>query len=255
MGRRVRRAGEFCWINMLTGRPEDARVFYAELLGWSYREMPGMGHLILVGGSDVGGLFDVNGPNTPRDTVPEIGGMVKVDNVDQTCARLEQLGGKTKTAFDIGDRLRMAVCFDADGAQFDLWESGTQQGTDVDSSLHGAPSWFEVVTHDLAKTGRFYSDLFGWSAESQGVDYISFTQGADYVAGALQITPDVGPMKPHWGVYFTVDDADEAARKAKGLGATLFSEVRDIPGIGRFCGITSPQGVPFYAIKYEPRQS
>jgi hypothetical protein len=26
---------------------------------------------------------------------------------------------------------------------------------------------------------------------------------------------------------------------------------RDIPGVGRFCGIVSPQGVVFYAIKYQ----
>jgi predicted enzyme related to lactoylglutathione lyase len=52
-----------------------------------------------------------------------------------------------------------------------------------------------------------------------------------------------------------VDDADEAARKATGLGGKLFVPPMDIPGIGRFCGIESPQGVKFYAIWYLPRQA
>ena len=50
--------------------------------------------------------------------------------------------------------------------------------------------------------------------------------------------------------YFTVNNADETARDAVDLGAGLCVALRDIPGIGRFCGITSPQGVTFYVIKY-----
>jgi predicted enzyme related to lactoylglutathione lyase len=51
-----------------------------------------------------------------------------------------------------------------------------------------------------------------------------------------------------------VKDADEAARVAKELGATLFVPPMDIPGIGRFSGILSPQGVRFFVIQYLPRQ-
>ena len=40
------------------------------------------------------------------------------------------------------------------------------------------------------------------------------------------------------------------AREAVALGATLCVPVMDIPDVGRFCGITSPQGVTFYVIKY-----
>lgn len=66
----------------------------------------------------------------------------------------------------------------------------------------------------------------------------------------MRITPEMGVMRPHWGTYFAVDDADQAARGAVELGATLHVPARDIPDVGRFCGITSPQGVPFYVITY-----
>jgi predicted enzyme related to lactoylglutathione lyase len=50
-------------------------------------------------------------------------------------------------------------------------------GTEVDTSLHGAPTWFETLTTDTDRAGKFYSDLFGWSTQVQrmpGFDYTSF---------------------------------------------------------------------------------
>ena len=61
----TRKTGEFCWINMLTPQPEQAREFFGQILGWSYFEMPGLGHGVKVAGRDIGGLFDLEGPNTP----------------------------------------------------------------------------------------------------------------------------------------------------------------------------------------------
>jgi predicted enzyme related to lactoylglutathione lyase len=59
----LRKAGEFCWINLLTPRPAAAMEFFAAVLGWTYFETPGIGHGIRVGGRDIGGLFDLHGPN------------------------------------------------------------------------------------------------------------------------------------------------------------------------------------------------
>ena len=66
----------------------------------------------------------------------------------------------------------------------------------------------------------------------------------------MAITPQMGTHRPHWRTYFTVKDADETAREAVDLGARLCVALGDIPGIGRFCGITSPQGVTFCIITY-----
>ena len=83
-----------------------------------------------------------------------------------------------------------------------------------------------------------------------GFDYTTFKLGDAPVAGMMPITPEMGKMRPHWATYFTVDDADETASEAVKLGATLCMPLKDIPGVGRFCGITSPQGVTFYVITY-----
>ena len=126
-------------------------------------------------------------------------------------------------------------------------------GTDVDTPSTCAPCWFETLTNDVDRATEFYTGLFDWTPEVMpmpGYDYTTFKLGDVYVAGLMQITPEMGTMRSHWGTYFTVKDVDETAREAVGLGARLCVPVRDIPGVGRFCGITSPQGVTFYAIKY-----
>jgi len=245
----TRKMGEFCWINMLTPQPKEARTFFGKLLGWTYVKMPGIGHAVQVGGRNIGGLFDLASPNTPKGMRPVIGVMVKVASADAVCEQVTALGGRAKPAFDIGDQGRMAVCFDPNGAEFDVWEPKRMLGTDVDSTHHGAPSWFETLTTDVDRATKFYSDLFGWTPVPDP-KYTTFTLGNEPVAGLMQITPEMGKLQPHWGTYFTVKDADESAREAVKLGTQLCVPLRDIPGLGRFCGITSPQGVRFYLIEW-----
>jgi predicted enzyme related to lactoylglutathione lyase len=253
MAKGNRKPGEFCWINMLTPQPEAAREFFGKLLRWEYDEMPGMGHLVKVGGHRVGGLFDLASPQVPPGTPPHLGVMVKVESADAIAERSVALGGKAKAGFDIADRGRMAECFDPNGAEFDLWEPKKNQGTDVDATLHGAPSWFETITSDTALAAKFYCHLFGWTAEENvrpEFTYTSFKLDGEYVAGMMPILPRMGEIPSHWGVYFTVEDVDETEWLAGELGAKVFIPAQDIPGVGRFCGIFSPQGVMFYAIRY-----
>lgn len=249
----TREPGEVCWINMLTPQPEQARAFFGKLLGWTYAEIPGMGHIVQVGGRGIGGLFDLAGPNTPPGT-PLIGVMMKVESADATCAKVASLGGTAKPPFDIMNNLRMAVCTDPNGAPFDLWEPKQQHGTDVDDRLHGAPSWFETLTTDVDRAAAFYSGVFGWTPEAMpipGMSYTTFRLGSEYVAGMMKITPEMGAMRPHWATTFTVNDADAAAREAVAMGARLIVPLHDIPGVGRFCALTSPQGVTFYVVQYK----
>jgi uncharacterized protein len=253
MPKGLRKPGEFCWINILTPKPEKACAFFGELLGWTFTEMPGMGHFIKVAGHDIGGLYDLNGPQTPPGLRPVVGVMVKVESADAAAEKVKSLGGDTKPPFDVLDKGRMAVCFDPNGAEFDVWESKVASGTEVDSALHGAPSWSENLTTDTARATAFYADLFGWTPEVMpmpGFDYTAFKLGSEFVAGMMPILPHMGNVPPHWGTYFTVSDTDETAGLATRLGGTVCVPPTDIPNVGRFCGVNSPQGVMFYVIKY-----
>jgi uncharacterized protein len=223
----VRSAGEICWINMLTPQPAAAREFFGKLLGWTYTEIRGMDHRVQVGGHDICGLFDLEGPHNPRGTPPHIGILVKVDNVDAICEQLTSLGGEARPAFDISDKGRIASCTDPNGARFVVWEPGTFGGTDFDSARHGAPSWIETLTTDVDRAAKFYAELFGWTPvvnSMPGLEYTIFKLGAKDVAGIMQLNPQMedGNCQPYWGTYFTVTDANATARMAVDLGAELW---------------------------------
>jgi predicted enzyme related to lactoylglutathione lyase len=257
-----RKPGEFCWINVLTARTAEARGFFGELLHWTFTEMEKIpGHAIKVDGHDIGGLWDIDHPNTPKGTQPVLGPVVKVDSADRIAKRVTTLGGTAREPMDVLDAGRMVVCTDPNGVQFDVWQPNKMQGTDVDRGLHGAPSWFENITTNADRAARFYAELFGWKPEtmpipgtppSAGANYTTFKLGDDLVAGMMQIMPQMGPMSPAWATYYTVDNPDATAQLATRLGAKLCMPVMDIPTVGRFCGITSPQGVTFYAIRFLP---
>lgn len=83
-----------------------------------------------------------------------------------------------------------------------------------------------------------------------GFSYTTFKMAGADVAGLMPVLPHMGKVRPHWGTYFAVKNVDKTWLEAVKLGARLCVPVREIPGVGRFCGITSPQGVTFYVITY-----
>jgi predicted enzyme related to lactoylglutathione lyase len=247
-----RETGEFCWVNMLTPHPEAARNFFCELLGWTYVELPGVGHLVQVGGRDIGGLFDLHAPRTPPGTKPQIGVMVRVSSADAAKEQVVALGGRARPAFDIDDRLRMTVCHDPTGAEFDVWESRQAHGTEVDGSALGAPGWFQGMTTDLDRAVDFYTRLFAWTAEIgtvPGSSYATFRREGVPVAGMLAITPRMCNVQPHWQTYFTVQDAEQAISLATERGAEVTMRVHLAPGEAGFAALKSPQGVAFGIIE------
>ena len=66
----ARQPGEFCWINLLTPEPEEAKAFFAGVLGWTYGEIPGMGWSILADGGAVGGCSTRRARTRPRGRSP-----------------------------------------------------------------------------------------------------------------------------------------------------------------------------------------
>ena len=251
----VRKSGEFCWINIVTPKPQEARKFFSEMFGWSYNDMPEFGGgIIKADGHEIGGMWDIAGPGSPPDMAPVIGVMVKVDNADAANEKVKSLGGKAQPPMDIMTNGRMVACTDPTGASFDLWEAGDQPGTDADSFLHGVPSWIELLTKDTASAEQFYKSLFGWTASEQDMGHMKYTTfklGDDYAAGMMQYVAEMGDMPIGWSTYVTVNDVDASVEKASGLGATVFMPPMDVPTVGRMAGMVSPQGVSFYVIKYE----
>src|SRR5262249_3848547 len=227
-----RRAGDFCWLNVLVPRPAEALAFFEALLGWEVVAVDGGApHPSLrASGRAFGALFE--------HATPVMGVMVRVDSADAAYARVRALGGEARAPMEIFDAGRMVHCVDPGGAQFDAWEPKRHLGTDVDGDLRGAPGWFAATTTDVDRSARFYAELFGWSAEAVPPDMVFRHAGAPIAS----LAP--GPA-PAWTPCFTVPDVDAAARAAVGLGARVLAPARQVGGAGRLCALASPQGLAF----------
>ncbi len=124
---------------------------------------------------------------------------------------------------------------------------------DEQMKKHGAISWSELMTTDIAAAKTFYGKLFGWELEQapmEGMEYTIAKVGGKQVAGMMAIPEQAQGAPPAWGLYVTVDDVDATAEKATQLGAQLLVPPKDIPEVGRFCVIQDPQGACISAISY-----
>jgi predicted enzyme related to lactoylglutathione lyase len=115
----------------------------------------------------------------------------------------------------------------------------------IESYKPGSFVWAELATTDPEAAKKFYGDMFGWSyfdaPMPQGV-YTLFQIGGDDVAAVYQAHAG---MPPNWGVYFSTDDVDASAAKAKELGADFLMPPADIGDPGKMAILKDPRGVPF----------
>ena len=87
--------GSFVWNELMTGDVAKAKKFYTKLLGWETTDMP-MGDftytVFKTGDMDAGGMMAI----TPEmgDVPPHWMSYIKVENVDTTAAKIDELGGK-----------------------------------------------------------------------------------------------------------------------------------------------------------------
>jgi predicted enzyme related to lactoylglutathione lyase len=59
--------------------------------------------------------------------------------------------------------------------------------------------------------------------------------------GIMQMTDAWGDLPPHWMVYFSVKDIDEAAARVRALGGIVHVEKSDV-GTGSFLVMSDPAG-------------
>jgi predicted enzyme related to lactoylglutathione lyase len=117
---------------------------------------------------------------------------------------------------------------------------------------HGAFSWNELMTSDVAGAKTFYSALLGWDMEehTMNMPYTIAKLGEQQIGGIMAIPADAGKMPPMWGAYVTVDDVDAMVAQVESLGGNIIMPPTDIPDIGRFCVIQDPQGAVLSLITY-----
>jgi len=110
------------------------------------------------------------------------------------------------------------------------------------------PRWVDLGSPDLEASKRFYSSLFGWSAESMGEEaggYTLFNKGSAQVAGAGPLMMEGQPTA--WTTYVYVDDLDATAAKVSAAGGTVLVAPMDVLDVGRMGVFLDSTGAAFAA--------
>lgn len=118
----------------------------------------------------------------------------------------------------------------------------------VDAHTPGSFSWFELATTDQAAAKSFYEGLLGWTSKDYPIGpeetyTIFYKDDRDAAAGyTMRADQRQQGVPPYWLVYVTVENVDEAAKKAKSLGATIVAEPFDVMDNGRMAVLLDPAG-------------
>jgi uncharacterized protein len=107
----------------------------------------------------------------------------------------------------------------------------------------GVPSWVDMGSTDLARSRKFYGELFGWNCPEgppEAGGYSVCDLGGKTVAGlGPQMNPD---FPPAWMTYVNVDDADATASRASANGGSVLAPPMDVMDAGRMAIFADPLG-------------
>ncbi len=122
----------------------------------------------------------------------------------------------------------------------------------VEEHKAGTFCWIELGTTDTGAARNYYKDLFGWSDAAEQ-DYVMLKLSGKEVGGLYELTDEMRAhgVPPHWLSYVSVVSADETAKKAESLGATILKEPFDVFAVGRMAVIQDPTGAVFAV--WQPR--
>lgn len=110
------------------------------------------------------------------------------------------------------------------------------------ASTPGAPNWVDLGTADLDDAKRFYTRLFGWTADVSG-GYITFLLNGLPVAGAGPLYGEGQPTA--WSTYLATDDADAVAARVEAAGGKVLVAPFDVMDQGRMAAFLDQAGAPF----------
>jgi uncharacterized protein len=118
-----------------------------------------------------------------------------------------------------------------------------------DGYIPGVPCWVDTTQPDPDAAAEFYGGLFGWEfadampAGSEGRYLVARLRGGE--VAAVSSRTERAPAEAVWNTYIWVENADEAAARARGAGGTVLGEPFDVANAGRMAVLADPEGAVF----------
>jgi predicted enzyme related to lactoylglutathione lyase len=242
--------GTFSWADLNTSDQAAAKVFYGELFGWDFQDMPAgegvvysMAH---VGGKPVAAISPQ--PEQQRDAgaPPMWNSYITVESADHAVDRARNNAANVHApAFDVFEAGRMAVIQDPQGAFFEVWQPNQHIGAGLVNGP-GLLCWNELASPDPDASFEFYKEMFHWTAEpfaDSPIKYLVIKTSDGHANGGIRQANEQEPT--YWLVYFGTDDAHAAVGKVGELGGGTLAEPMDIGGGNKVAVVRDPQGAVF----------
>jgi uncharacterized protein len=239
--------GSPCWTDIAVPDLPAALDFYGAVIGWSFVDTgEDYGHFAIcqTEGRAAAGIGPVMQEGQPSFWTLYLA----TADVDATTKLVADSGGTVLAGpMDIPDTGRMAVCADATGGVFGLWQATGQVGIEV-FNQPGSVVWEDARLTDVDRGREFYTALFSYTfSEVPGMpldEYATFDLDGRPAGGmgALMGAPEGTPS--HWLVYFGVESVDASVAAATERGGTVMMAAQDTP-FGRMAVLTDPFGAPF----------
>lgn len=248
--------GRLVWYELLTSDPKAAIAFYTEVVGWKTQPFEQGGDYQMFVGSQgpVGGVTQLPAAAKAMGAPPYWQTNVIVGNVDESVAKVKQLGGTVHHVEAVPTVGKIAVIADPQGAVLALFQPESEM-PEHDITKDGEFSWHELYTTNNAAALDFYQQITGWEKLGEFDmgpmgKYLLWGRNGKQLGGMMTMPqsmklPDGRPMPPNWTYYVTVTDLDGTLERAKAKGATVLNGPMEVPGGQRIIQLLDPQGAAF----------
>ena len=119
----------------------------------------------------------------------------------------------------------------------------------TEQRLVGKFVWFDLFTHDLESTSRFYEKLFGWSFQDtlSGKKMVkTIMRNGVPIANAVYVNPKKSNVnESQWLSYMSVENVDRAVMMVKQNNGSIYIKPKNLPDRGRVAVVIDPEGALF----------
>ncbi|MEM8875359.1 MAG: VOC family protein [Planctomycetota bacterium] len=238
-------ACEFVWADLSTHDQRSAERFYKQVFGWTFHDL---GDGYRVGERD--GLWTAGLYPMP-DKFRKIGmptfwmSYIRVPQLEPVVESAKAHGGKVEVnPMPATGGGRVALIRDPAGAGFTCYEGDELVSTNT--ATPGLRHRHVLHVSSLEAVAEFYNRLFDWTLRPHAhPGRHDLVTPDDQIVAAVQVTPnELKGNFEYWGVYFAVDDIEQASTQLTAAGAEIV-ETQSINGTPELLAYDT-QGAAFY---------
>ena len=237
--------GQFVWADLVTDDIAAARRFYAQLFGWTFRDLGGY----VIAANDerpLCGMFQRPRPAGGEEAKPRWFGYLSVASVERAERAVTKAGGRVLAApAKFPKRGEQALFADPEGALFGVVKSSAGDPQDF-LAEPGDWIWVQLLSRDGRQAAEFYRIVAGYeiienTAASRLSDFVLASKG--YARATVRTIPKgQEKVRPSWLPFVRVKTVGESVANARQLGGKVLIEPKADLLEGKVAVIADPTG-------------